>query len=573
MFDRKKRILVGFITFLFILTIFIAAARLEHSRVIEVQKRSLRDNVSILQAQIDNLLNQRIRHVVGIIAYIQTRPDITASEFEAFSNKVIDKDDSIIRNVTCIKDTTIAFVYPVKGNEAAIGIDLATIEGQSETILHVKESRSVMLTGPVNLVQGGRGLISRMPVILNPNSADSTYWGQISLVVNFDELLEQSGINAIQEDYNIKIEQLNPTDEIDHIIFSNHDDFLSEGIKTTLYLPNAQWQISIEYPEGYNGRSSIFYILLCAGFIFGILTASYMVLILHSHSKLDILVQERTKELEVTDKALNQINSHLSETQNKLKDAQEQLILSEKLASLGEQVASISHEINTPLGLAITLATYIENKNNDLKNILATGDLTKSHLTKTIDETEESTQILVENLNRASDLVASFKMIATDQYLDDHRMINLKEYVHAVLKTLLPRLKNSTHTLDIQVDESINIMTYPGVLSQVIINLIMNSLVHGFKDIKNGRITIEAGQISNTDLIYIHYSDTGVGIAPEIADKIFTPFFTTNKDKGSSGLGMHIVLNAVEHILNGHIHFENIPTGGVMFKIEFPLSK
>ncbi|MCP4131964.1 MAG: PAS domain-containing protein [bacterium] len=244
------------------------------------------------------------------------------------------------------------------------------------------------------------------------------------------------------------------------------------------------------------------------------------------------------------------------------------LLDSEKLANLGSLVAGSTHEINTPLGLGITAASHCTYTIGEFQKMLQSENIKRSHLDDFLETLTETSHILLKNLNRTADLVRSLKNVAVDQCSEEKRKFNLKEYIDDILLSLRPKLKKTGHTVTVNCPVTIELYSYPGVFSQVLSNLIINSLVHGFEGIEQGLITIDITQTITT--LVIRYTDNGNGIKAEHLSKIFTPFFTTKRDQGGSGLGLHIIHKLVTGTLKGEIDCTS-SSPGVCFSIKIPV--
>lgn len=262
--------------------------------------------------------------------------------------------------------------------------------------------------------------------------------------------------------------------------------------------------------------------------------------------------------------ALSESNSELSTTLATLKNTQRQLVDSEKMASLGNLVAGIAHEINTPLGIGVTAASHLRQETERLARHLENNTLSKSELEQFTKSAVEASDLVLKNLDRASKLVRSFKQVAVDQGSEALRTIMLAAYLEEVLFTLKPTLKRTHHSIRVGVPPALTMETYPGALSQIVFNLVTNSLTHAFPERNDGNIEINAELINpevNGGVIVLHYRDDGVGMPEAISSRIFEPFFTTKRGQGGSGLGMHVVYNLVTQLLKGTI--ECMSTEGV----------
>jgi len=250
------------------------------------------------------------------------------------------------------------------------------------------------------------------------------------------------------------------------------------------------------------------------------------------------------------------------------KKAEQELVQSEKMASLGGLVAGIAHEVNTPLGVSVTAATYLEEKVADLARLVASGDLRKKNLESFLNTARQSSSIITTNLYTASNLVRSFKQVAVDQSSEEMRSFNLLDYADEVIQSLHPKLKRTSHKVMVEGDRDIKLTSYPGAISQILTNFIMNSLIHAYDEDDDGTLRIAARQSGNT--VLLRYSDDGKGVCEEVLGKIFDPFFTTRRGSGGSGLGMNIVYNLITQKLGGTVTCESEPGKGITFEITIP---
>jgi signal transduction histidine kinase len=248
--------------------------------------------------------------------------------------------------------------------------------------------------------------------------------------------------------------------------------------------------------------------------------------------------------------------------------AQNQLVESEKMASLGSLVAGVAHEINTPLGISITTATYIAETAERTLEDLERGDLKKSFLEQAMKDVTEGMSILTKNLKRSAELVRSFKQVAVDQSVDDLRKFNLKNHILEILTSLSPKLKECKVDVVVDCPEEIEIFSYPGTFYKILNNLVLNSVIHGLEGRADGKISIEAKALE--DGLHLSLADNGKGMNRETQKRIFDPFYTTRRNRGGVGLGMSIVFNLVTQRLRGKIRLETTEGKGSLFMIHLP---
>ncbi|HIJ83881.1 MAG TPA: GAF domain-containing protein, partial [Magnetococcales bacterium] len=251
-----------------------------------------------------------------------------------------------------------------------------------------------------------------------------------------------------------------------------------------------------------------------------------------------------------------------------LQKYQHQLIRSERMAALGSMVAGVAHEINTPIGIAFTSATFLKSKTKKFSDLAQSGQLTYEPLHDYLNVALESSNLIETNLKRAAELVKSFKMVAVDQSSQELRKINLRSYLNEIILSMRPKLKNTKYSTSITCAEDFNLETFPGAISQILTNLVMNSLLHGFDELDRGEIKIDAF-LHDSECVLI-YQDNGKGINPDGIKRLFEPFYTTRRSQGGSGLGMYVVYNQVTQKLKGTISCHSAIGEGVLFVIKFP---
>jgi signal transduction histidine kinase/ligand-binding sensor domain-containing protein len=274
------------------------------------------------------------------------------------------------------------------------------------------------------------------------------------------------------------------------------------------------------------------------------------------------LVEQRTAEL-------SRAKSHAETALAELRRTQSQLVEAEKMASLGQLVAGVAHEINTPIGIALTAASHLRESSAASAARLRLEGLSQPELERWVQTVEEASGLVLGGLERASRLIGSFKQVAVDQSSEQRRSIDLGPFLEEVRTALAPSYRKSGHRLDIECRTGIVLDTYPGALFQVLTNLVQNALRHAFAEHPEGTMRI-AVQVEG-DAVLIRFSDDGCGMDAEVAARAFEPFFTTSRASGGSGLGLHLVYNLCTRLLGGHVELQTAPGRGSAFLIRLPL--
>lgn len=252
-----------------------------------------------------------------------------------------------------------------------------------------------------------------------------------------------------------------------------------------------------------------------------------------------------------------------------LKEAQAHLIQSEKMAALGSLVAGVAHEINTPIGIALTGASLMAERTRLIRRDFEAGTLRRPDFADFLDTAGEAAQLMLLNIDRAAQLIQSFKQIAVDQASEERRVFDLRDYIDEVLRSLGVRIKRAAHGVEVECPADLLIDGYPGALSQVLTNLVMNSIIHGYPPGQHGTLRVAVRAVG-ADEVELVYADDGRGIPPELHGKVFEPFFTTSRGAGGSGLGLNIVYNIATRRLKGRIALDSAPGRGTAFTLRFP---
>ena len=231
-------------------------------------------------------------------------------------------------------------------------------------------------------------------------------------------------------------------------------------------------------------------------------------------------------------------------------------------------VAGISHEINTPLGIGVTISSVLKSNIEELETKFETGKMKKSDMIGFIQSSNEGIDLLERNMKRAANLINDFKQVAVDQTSLQRRKYNLKKVVVEVTETLHPQFKKTPHTVQIDIPDDIEMEGYPGPLGQVITNVALNALIHAFDENMKGVVEFSAHR--NEEKIVLKVSDNGKGIPKENIQKVFEPFFTTRLGKGGSGIGMHIVQSVITEKLGGEIEVDSEENKGTTLTFTLP---
>ncbi len=313
------------------------------------------------------------------------------------------------------------------------------------------------------------------------------------------------------------------------------------------------WRVHSNYQGGINRSAAN--ITLYAGIALALLLSVIVYVLRSQTAKIKLTVERQTKELK--------------EKNESLVKAQEELVHAEKMASLGNLVAGVAHELNTPLGISYTGVSLLRENLKGLTEKFNQNKLSKKILETSLQGLDESSRLIENNVARSVELIGNFKMVAVDQSSDRRRQFKLAQTISEISGTLNHKLSRQQVELQVNVPETIMLDSFPGAIVQVMSNLILNSLIHGYDGQAGKPISIDAKL--EGDEVKIVYKDHGKGIARENLDKVFNPFYTTKLGQGGSGLGLNIVYNLVHSSLGGKIKLESDRGQGVIFRLNIPV--
>jgi len=242
--------------------VFAFGALMEFRHTVGTEKNALKENLVNIQTNIEHLITARIINANGMAGIIELNQTLNRETYDIFAKGIYASESGIVKDVVFIKDTTITYIYPEYLSKDAIGVDLADVPDQKELLLYTKNNLKEVFFGPVDLVEGGRGIVVRVPVALNGD-----YYGQIAIVFDYDLFIENSGLKLLSENYYIALKGNVPTQDEEVVIWSSGSQGTVEVITEKVRIDDIEWLITAAPIDGWNGFSSLFFIIIAAGFI------------------------------------------------------------------------------------------------------------------------------------------------------------------------------------------------------------------------------------------------------------------------------------------------------------------
>jgi len=548
---------------------------------------------AVRQARVDLVITQpaeyvRMTHESGLSSPLATLLNSYAGKsVRVLGGTIVTRaDQSQINEVADLKDKSVAVLskesfagyqvqaYALKNAKVSVGTVVELGESQDAALQSVLEGQAdvaFVRSGLIeSLMQEGRLDGSKIKVVNRQNFPGYPFavstalypeWPVVALQHVRDDTAARVAGSLLSLPHNGSVAQ-----QIGVAGFSVPSDYESvRSVMRTMKLPPFNLDPGISLMDVWRE----YWVLIVMGFM---LTLTVTLLAAKStllsrrfrdlNETLETRISERTSELASR-------NADLAQTLHELNQTRDELIESEKLAALGSMVAGIAHELNTPIGNGLTVATTLVARTQDFNKALAAG-LKRSTLDAFVADTSVATDILVRSLGKAATLVASFKQVAVDQASSQRRTFGLRDCLSEIILTLGPSLKGTGCKVVLgEVAHTLELDSYPGPLGQVITNLIQNSVLHGYDDRASGEIRVLV-TAEDKDQVKIEVVDDGVGISSANLSRIFEPFFTTRLGKGGSGLGLSIVRNIVTGTLGGKISVNSTLGQGTVFSVTVP---
>ncbi|MBD2858967.1 CHASE domain-containing protein [Spongiibacter sp. KMU-158] len=455
----------------------------------------------------------------------------------------------------------IRFIEPLKTNKAALGFDINSNPLARVALLRAVRENRPAATDPVTLVQetGGQpGVVVYFPVKPDSGGASETdVKGYLAAVFRVGALFESLLGSEYLQGLNFTVSaetRFGDKEVYRHVqagVERNSAEHLFQNTASVQF-SDQTWLVNIFANQQYlaGSRSLVPWAVLAGGMLFsGLLGVSLLVV-----TGQRIHAEAAGLELQATVDAL--------------RSTQKQLVEAEKIVSLGNMVAGMAHELNTPLGVAITAVSTLENDVARLQKIATSGVLETAPLASCAERIASAAEIVRNNVHKSAALVSSFKQVSLDQNAGEVREFNLSEHLADLFVYLQAKSKREGHALSFSCPPGLNLMTVPAGLTQVIYSLVQNSLQHAFAEGQRGKMTLHVSE--SGDWVNIDYCDNGVGLDSQYLPRIFEPFFTARRGAGGSGLGLHMVNNLVRQQLQGTIRVSGDKDAGLRFIIELP---
>jgi signal transduction histidine kinase len=489
----------------------------------------------------------------------------------------------------------IEFNEPMKGNENAFGLDLASLPSQLDAVLAARDSGEIAATGRTLLVQDATrhpGFVARAPIYRQNMPLDTVeqrraaFIGVVAIVFRVEDLMREVIEPSLLQHIALKIVDTGDSNATvpagpENTLF----DSLAPGARTlskrvamgSINVAQRRWLVQYTALAGSRYSRDITPLVLIgiAGVVISALIAALLVASGRSRTlagQLRVTLEEQRAsldELEQQKAHVELAHGDLSSVLVTLKQAQANLITSEKLASLGSLVAGIAHELNTPIGNSLLTATALADMVSEFEKKYADGGIKRSALEAHMADTRLACGIMASSLSRAADLITSFKQVSVDQTSDKRRRFELGEVVRDTVATFAAQLRRTNSHIEVDVPPMLVLDSYPGGLGQVLSNLINNALLHAFEGCSAPKMVISAREIEQGQVL-LNFSDNGVGMAAKTLHQVFDPFFTTKMGQGGSGLGMNIVYNVVTGMLGGTIGIASTPGNGTSVTMMMP---
>lgn len=542
---------------------------LDRERQAQARRAAVTAQVSDLRARLETELNSTLLLTSGLAAYAGASATALDERTVMRLLQAIHAHGRNVRNVVLAPDNRVRFVYPLKGNEAVVGLYYPDVPKQWPAVQRAMRERRTVVAGPLRLVQGGNGLVARSPIF----DAAGEYRGILSMVVDWDALARTIGLDRVPPELALAMRGRDASGPAGPVFHGDATVFDHDAVRLALEIPGGTWLIAAHPAGGWTTPHRMLWPLHVLALAAALLVAAPLFAALHANARrsqasaalaalnasLEARVAERTE-------ALSRANAELSAAVETLRSTEHSLIESTRLAALGAQADRAAHDVGHWLHNCRLSADTVSARVDALLHPHTPLRRTEWHAA--LADLNDAAQAITRNLTRASDRLQSFQQVAVDQTGGLRRRFSLAANLEDLVSTLRPGLR-ATLSLDLQVHADAELDSFPGALDHALMNLIQNAATHAYPQGTAGSIRVEASRLQ--DGVEIRVADDGPGIAPDVLPRIFERYFTTRAGLGGTGLGLHIVRDIVTAALGGTIEVDSAPGRGTCFRITLPV--
>ncbi len=560
--SRLRKMIVPGLIAAICLSFFMFVAWTNYNGSLKDEKSQATEVLSRYTNGLSSAIKQQIDKAQSLVIFTQYTNE---RDMLAYTNQLYSQQSELVQGWLLTENANLINADAATLSQLKSGTNLANHLSHKNGIERVLQTRRTVLVPHQNNLSDGSGSATincYIPIFSYENNLQKDIKGIFIVLLNVNRLMGQSGLLAATRTYQFALYPEQEATALQSPIFNSYaiDTSFStiqsnkNAVILELEINNTTWNLFATPIEGWQPNLYLPIGLALTGLVLALLSYGYLSRLINSHDQLNQLVDERTKQLLTTNKDLGLLNSRLEESLDALHNAQEQLIRNEKLASLGGLVAGVAHEINTPLGVAVTVSSFLHDLYKTIRNQYQTGDLSRHDFLNYLDDSMEGFSRLDSALQKSVGIIRGFKTVAIDQTNMEISTINLLTHLETIISSLSPKIQEGNHKIQLTCPIDLNVVTFPMALFHIFSNLITNSLIHGFEGTSDGLITLDVTLKDAT--IWIRYADNGCGIPNDITQKVFEPFFTTKRLKGCTGLGLHIVNNMTTQVLKGQLTLE-----------------
>lgn len=549
-------------TTVFVVLFFIVLIRQEINFEYTVSKTDTRQQLQIISANVEKIFTQSTMNINGFRSYFEQNPDFDNPALTDYATRLFGNNNRIFKTVALTQKGIIKYIYPLKGNESALNVDLLSIPSQKAQTEKVFETGASTLLGPIKVIQGWEAFIFISSLHLNGNTANKPD-GLVTITLDHKAIFAESGLEQLLQDYNIRLVSIE-RDFSEQVLYEslNFDD--RDTVSIEIYPYDQHWKLTVYPIGGWKLRTDTIVAMMIIGILTALSTYYMLFKLVLNNERLDALVNLRTRDLISTNEelqtslAINEerqaelelLNNNLENAMVELKYTEQKLRMVEKMNVISNLITGIAHRVNTPIGTIQTMISFIKMQMSQYKASENLDSLNPQN-DDLIANIDESLSLIEKSTNKAIGIISSFKLLSSIKTDATIESVELKDTLKNIVAEVLSQ--KNIETL-ISIEEDCVLTTSKNIFAQAMTSVLV--FISEYASL-NENVTYTFTTEFFNNLCVLQLNAAPVKLPTDTVDKPFEPHLFLSADSKVTGLELFIAYELLTEVLLGDLRYSN----------------